>query len=993
MKSINLFSVMCMLVLLGISINEANAFGTIDFDKKAAEDLKKKDENGNFINDKSLTFNDQNDKDSSIPKGDHCCSSGICKVGNLEWSCNLIENTPIDNGPLVEVSELLSFIALDTESKKKLTSSSVYSGTKDFCQACYNKILEVKFPDKSKDSFDNTIAKIKNEIAKDGVERVYINRFIQHYEHQKFYKKYKKQIDKSLHKKIKSESERIRFKKRLLCIPENHFDTINDKEKNDCPDAIGHLNSFLQKHKMSNKKHGKNSIKIKENKKFYDKDVTFRINRVMHKKMQKIEMEYKDFKNRKKDTDSFNQIFTKNLINAKSEIFAYCSNLEAKKETGSIKEIYSLMIDDKNKNISKSELSYLVEGFEQMVTMANIANPDLMLITRNITTICDAVGETKFPLTMKSFSLFKRGEDDEQAAKGLLDQVIKDNELDEDNHFAFARLAEMAKEGCNSKKSQREAYNMLCGDIKDSELPLRLDMDSDLLDEDFEKLAFAKMTCSESINVINSSKKNKAYVKETLPENGFYLIGAGGWKDARSYMRESQQKLLDSNNLTGFFQTNKGPQDILESAAKNSGNEGGLGGVADKIVDKNSDKNFVGRLFNGASELEDDGLFSDNEPGVDFSENDVDLFNPLVDANTGNPSILDSEYKYETENIDKDKVGNSQNVFENYTQNDEEKTQDYSTNYNSLDHVIKNNEINDYQIKNQSKFNDLLGKIQGNGEIEKKNNLKDFLNEKKDLEDIKGNNVAGQELESEINELRKEIAAEKARRNLASDPNSIPAQLAAANEKIGNLEKLIHSMRDSNNSNKVNNAPSMSYDTRAQEKVNRYLQENQKRPARDYYIPEGQKQQRVPLPVNIQSKPIGEEKFTEIINKKDSFFEYNNKYKELVLKTKAGDEYTVQISNPKWDDKTGVILSFEYKGKVVNYSELSDNSRAAVDQFLKEKEMAQEIDERIKVEIGINSNAKGPSKEMAKYIDLLCGGDGVDPSHPKCSGYKPIENK
>lgn len=928
------------------------------------------------------------------PHHNACCSSGLCRVDNKEWSCNLMKNTPVGDDDDMDAIKLMSYITLSTNALVTGKSDTKYHGTKKFCNACYNKIRESYplYKGKTEEDMENKIKDIKRQLASSGVERSLIKRFYRHVEQKRFYQKHKLQIERSL-KKLRPDLEGAeretyieKHTKELLCTPEDLFKDSNASSAT-CPEAKDHLNHFFQKYGLKfEREPGTPAFQLGENEDPFTSEVNNKINRLLDVTYFNLEKELKKFdkKYKKRDTDKFNKFYTKLFLSRKAKLQETCGQAKDWPNLN-IKDLYKVMLNNEEKPLSNTELLYAIEGFEQAINMSNVGNPDLMIITRDVESICSAAQDDS--LSKENFNLVNDDKDQRQW-DGLLDYTAKDLKWSYTDE-AYDHLKRMAKADCLSEKDKVQVEKFLCGDLSDRDTLLTLNMDEGVMKDDFSKLAYAKMQCNESLNVMNSSTKeyNKAFVAQTLPEYTFYMLGKKGWRATRDQIRDQLNLLVETDDFSEFFLRNTGLRDKIPDINFDTATLEKSRSFWDRVFGREPEPipaSIYDRYYDPVTKTQVTSFGSGS--GTDF--NGAKMMSGSGVVGRGPASYDSANGNFESTETG----GNSQNVFNNFvgqsTQTDDLYNQN---NYQSLNSEFTQSDLDQYKQSNQAQLDDILNELKGS-ENEQQENLVDYLNDKKSLEDIAKNGAGSSELQNEIEKLKKEIASERAKRNSLLDPNSPEGKLAEAQKRIDNLEAMIRNMQNSRiNNGKMTPAGAGNFDNREQGKLNQYLQDYGQRPPRQYEIAQGDDGRlRKIASTNIPRENImNEKRFEEVLSKPETYFEYNNKHKELVLKTKDGYEYTIKISDVEWDKETGEVVSFNYKGKKVIYKDLNDNSKVAINKFLKEKTMAQEINDAIVQEIKLNPQLKGPSPEMARYIQLLCGADGMDPTNPKCEGYLP----
>lgn len=945
-------------------------------------------------------------KSSPSGNSNSCCSSGICKVGAKEWSCNLMKNTPIGDHIDMDVTSLLSHIAIGANALEVTgLKNTKYHGTKKFCEACYTKILASHddFKGKTDKDLKLKMKEVKDELAASGVEQILIQRFYRYIEQKRFYQKYKASIDASLDDLFSKENmvdksaeeiqaARIEEEKRILCLPQEQL----PGSSKDCPEAKKYINKFFKKYDLHDKKNNNDIYQISDDVDIFDPIGNVKINTVLETLGQKYKKVIKHYgkKFEERDTKLFNETYTKMFFERKSHLKELCLSMKNEYHKLNIERIYETMLGSDDKNISAKDLKYRVQGLQQMINSVNMANPDLMTITRDVKTICGKAESEKYT---KDYFNFFSGKNDKERPHGLLDNVLLNTDFNKD-HTALFQLQEMAKADCLSSQTKIETEKMLCGKISNSELLLRLDMDEGVLGDNLGKLAYAKLQCNENINVINTSARKyneNNYVDQTMPEYTFLMLAQdGGWRKLRNSMRDRLEEIKDSNSTSEYFTTNIGLKKHIERTKENG-----------KRSLKISSRGFLSRMFDadfvvGEDEIEPSIFDSYYDPKTgrvvsssatsidsDTRNNNMNFIGPNFDnsGNGGGNQYLSREIEpaHSSEGV--------QNVFDNFKGESTDILEQPVNAYNSLNSAFTSSELDQFQKENQTQLDEILSDIKGN-KTEQKQNLIDYLNEEKTITDIAKSSSNSSELEGEIKKLKQEIAAERVKRAAALDPNSPEGKLDAAHKKIDDLEKMIKNMHNASFSNgQMNPTGSGSFDTREQGKLNQFLQNYDQRAPRQFEFVQGDDgiPRKIASTNILQINSIDEKRFEEVLGKPESYFEYDKKHKELLLKTKDGYEYTINISDVKWDKKTGEVLSFNYKGKQVVYKNLNDNSKVAVNKFLKEKAMAKEINDAIVEEIELNPNLKGPTPEMARYIQMLCGDDGVDPTNPKCEGYLP----
>ncbi len=131
-----------------------------------------------------------------------CCKNGICRIQeNQEFSCNLVENSIVEDNVNAEVHKILSLVKLQTDIA---TNENNVKGNREFCEKCFQEVYQTSAEEDKNKSFEDLKADVLEKVRYIRFRREVDEMVNAHEDLRIFYKHHKESIERSLKKQVES---------------------------------------------------------------------------------------------------------------------------------------------------------------------------------------------------------------------------------------------------------------------------------------------------------------------------------------------------------------------------------------------------------------------------------------------------------------------------------------------------------------------------------------------------------------------------------------------------------------------------------------------------------------------------------------------------------------------------------------------------------------------------------------------------------------------
>jgi|LUMW01.1.fsa_nt_gb hypothetical protein len=127
-----------------------------------------------------------------------CCKNGICRIQeNQEFSCNLVENSIVEDNVNAEVHKILSLVKFQTDIA---TNENNVKGNREFCEKCFQEVYQTSAEEDKNKSFEDLKADVLEKVRYIQFRREVDEMVNAHEDLRIFYKHHKESIERSLKK-------------------------------------------------------------------------------------------------------------------------------------------------------------------------------------------------------------------------------------------------------------------------------------------------------------------------------------------------------------------------------------------------------------------------------------------------------------------------------------------------------------------------------------------------------------------------------------------------------------------------------------------------------------------------------------------------------------------------------------------------------------------------------------------------------------------------
>ena len=131
-----------------------------------------------------------------------CCKNGICRIQeNQEFSCNLVENSIVEDNVNAEVHKILSLVKFQTDIA---TNENNVKGNREFCEKCFQEVYQTSAEEDKNKSFEDLKADVLEKVRYIQFRREVDEMVNAHEDLRIFYKHHKESIERSLKKQVES---------------------------------------------------------------------------------------------------------------------------------------------------------------------------------------------------------------------------------------------------------------------------------------------------------------------------------------------------------------------------------------------------------------------------------------------------------------------------------------------------------------------------------------------------------------------------------------------------------------------------------------------------------------------------------------------------------------------------------------------------------------------------------------------------------------------
>lgn len=731
-----------------------------------------------------------------------CCpeGSGICNVSEIPQSCNFMEDSLNHDTENKSLYSLLSNLSIKTSAN----NNEPLMGSEKFCEECYRDTFKLAFSKsddgktnlvkkwKAVNEFDKLEAELLNELAEQATAYVYRKSLHMQWKQKNLYRLHAERLEKVIGIKYGEDEKKAQeIRDKLQC---KHINDLGEIQR-ECPQAHANLQSFL------NSIVGDTSaVEIKdpyspEAYNLLDEHMSKASDVLMTKwdasehkfatdPKRNLNLELADINNEKAQTfqaiaGSLDfAIYTKKDLIIElcaQENFNHNDPLQMHKIWDIVVNTYdSHSYSGKVKNTSQSKILKSRELLEKQILVASLMNPEFALVSSTPKHICESVNSED--AGMKTFYY-----DERKWMNGIYKEMGQkpfDEIVPESDEEIFRKVLDLAEKTCENPSLKEEKQKALCGDIKQTNIPLKMDFSNSNLDEK-KKVVLSKIQCSNKINIINTSKETK-YNPAATPEG---VVSAFAHENTMQDLMQELKTFADF--ATHIINTNASPWHEMVG-------EGSLNGIT---------------LSDGAREA-----FRDASVSVIKDDGNFNPDGTISYGNVVKEVMRTQEYRsYQTDvlqnpqfhSVSKSSVPKMDRPFQEQASNNSKtvKTASNKVSYNSqpspqaANQVFENiqrstspispSQVQQYVDRNKSNpaTQKILDAIDGRNEQEKIQNLTDYLNDPSSPEPPIKSSAKRQELQGELDRLKQELASSK---KVASN-SELQKEVDAANKRLEDL--------------------------------------------------------------------------------------------------------------------------------------------------------------------------------------------------------------
>lgn len=767
-----------------------------------------------------------------------CCPEDVplCNISELSNKCNQIQDTVFKNNENQTLFSLLSNISLTTQS---IEGTDDYNKTQNFCQNCYEEafVLANK-PKQSKNQSKREFIKLQRELtsklAQEATNLIYRKSTRMVIEQKNLYQHYRGSLERAVTHLAGGDQNKIKkMTAELKCEGHNDLGDFAPQcnadfsrknlqyylnsvfgVKRDTPKLDGlsfyEANQFLEKltkdstDLLVNKWNSSQSLISNGNQQKQDE-----INGVRA-------INFKLITNPLSSVIVNNRKFVKELCD--KENFENAGHFDMTK-------YWNVLVQNTDPNnssqfipIGKNKLNMRRELLERQLFSATLINPEFSNFVNNPKQICKMVeGES----LIGAYKAFEKMRLDLEESLKQKQQVSFEDDIE-----IYKQVRKNALQSCLSDALKKEKQKALCGDLKGSMLPLKLNFkelgstNSEIMKK---RMVLSQLQCSHNINVIDTSLEG--YKPYNSPEA---LLGYFGEEDTYGKLVEFErnqsavhsdlvQKAIDeerSLNINFYQIMSENEESIaggfssqiafsMVNANRNppistgSGEDISHGDVIDNATNTSDYTKYLSQ--NNISSGGGSSSGAINNPYDYPFESGVARFQPSDSGSSGTGVA-----NYSSGENTSDFVSTGQEVFQNY-QDEINPASNYlaptSMDQNFISNQITNND-NYRSLQNKSEvplpdYSELRDAMKGETKEEKAQNLEKYLASNKPAENLiadNANNSETEKLKRELESLRNTLKSEQK----ATYDAEMEQKLAGANARIDKLNQMLKSQQKQN---------------------------------------------------------------------------------------------------------------------------------------------------------------------------------------------------